>query len=168
MDTDNLTPAPGIRQRIHDRQPCHSCGMTSDCISGQGRWLRITFWGTKRFERNRTRTLWCCSDECAVQALAVARYGSASHKWPIVSSQFRAFDPLGSLTVTKVPLETRINGGSNEGLFRDVDPEPIPGVSSRSGPFKRKNGRPRKWANPAERNRAYRRRRNGLTKEQEA
>jgi hypothetical protein len=163
-----ITTAPGIRQRVHDHEPCHNCGMPSDCINGQGRRLRITFRATRRFERNRTRAVWCCSDGCAVQVLAVARYGPASYKWPIASSQFRALDPLGGPTVTKVPLETRINGGSNDGLFRDVDPEPIPGVSSRSGPFKRKNGRPRKWANPAERNRAYRRRRNGLTKEQEA
>jgi hypothetical protein len=46
------------------------------------------------FCRATRRKVWCCSDLCAYQSLAIAQYGPASHRWPITLSQFIALKPL--------------------------------------------------------------------------
>jgi hypothetical protein len=46
------------------------------------------------FSRERKITVWVCSDECAIQAMGIAKWGSATHKWPISLAQYRAMKPL--------------------------------------------------------------------------
>ena len=98
--------------------------------------------------------MWTCSDECAYQALAIAAYGRASHKWPITLAEFKALNPLPARTETIA--ETRINTGAKSGEYEVMAPLVMEVVSVRKTAFKRKGGRPRKWTSEADRLRAYR------------
>lgn len=82
---------------------CHNCGLPAACISGSGRKvvLHVRPRPGEKFKREHRCTVWCCGDKCAIQALAIARYGPATHKWPITLAQFRAMNPLKNLTAAK-------------------------------------------------------------------
>jgi len=73
---------------------CHNCGLPADCIPGVKVVLHVRPQG--KYQRDRKQTVWCHSEECAIQALAIARYGPASHKWPITLAEFRSTNPLPS------------------------------------------------------------------------
>jgi hypothetical protein len=75
------------------KHTCDNCGLPSWAISGTGVSITIEDRPENSFQRTRKRTAWCHSAECAVQALAVSRFGRASHKWPITLAQFRAMQP---------------------------------------------------------------------------
>lgn len=73
---------------------CENCGLPSGSVKGDGVSLVIEATPENRFQRTRRRTVWCHSEECAIQCLAIAKYGLATHKWPITLAQFRATKPL--------------------------------------------------------------------------
>jgi len=140
---------------------CHTCGLPSDCTEGSGRKITIRIEPQSRFHRASRRTVWCHSDECVYQAMAIAKYGSVSHKWPVTLVQFRAMNPLPTGQGSgrpEIPSELVENAGADNGLPEFLglpDQEPI---SGRKTIVKRRAGRPRQWASEAERKRAYRQR----------
>jgi hypothetical protein len=73
---------------------CENCGLPPGATHDPGRTFEITKRALNAFHRDRKATVWACSDECAIQALGVAKYGSATHRWPITLAQFRATRPL--------------------------------------------------------------------------
>lgn len=138
---------------------CHNCGLPSDIFEANGRSIVLHLQPSNRFCRATKRTVWCCSDECCYQALAIAAYGPASHKWPIKLSEFRTLNPLTPRDEpdrTETIAETRINTGARRGKSEVMTPLVMERVSVRKTAFKRKTGRPRKWTSEAERLRAYR------------
>jgi hypothetical protein len=140
------------------QETCYNCGLPADCSPSEGYRIQITHKAENGFHRDRRRTVWCHSRECAIQALAVAAYGPSTRDWPITLAQFRATHPLELSDRSETIAETRINTGAPEGLFGNPDPEYGQGVSERSRALKtRKGGRPRKWISDAERMRARRR-----------
>lgn len=76
---------------------CENCGVPQGALLSEGQTIQITRRAENRFKLDRKTTVWACTDECAIQALAISKYGPATHKWPITLSQFRA--------VTKLPKE---------------------------------------------------------------
>jgi hypothetical protein len=132
---------------------CHNCGLPSDCCSTEGYSLTLERKAANRFRRDSRRTVWCHSEECAVQALAIARYGLPTSRWPITLAQFRASAPLERSDVRKPTLEVVDSTSSKTPLFEKVDPQHGGEVYERS---ERKGGRPRKWASDAERMRVRR------------
>jgi hypothetical protein len=135
---------------------CYNCGLPEDCALSEGYKLRLTFKAKTAYGRDSKRTVWCHSEECTIQALAVALYGPSSHKWPVTLAQFRATRPLDGLDRAETIAEPRVNTGAPEALVGILDPEHGAGVSVRFRASKRIGGRPRKWASEAERMRAYR------------
>src|SRR5215831_5874371 len=96
---------------------CHNCSLPCDCLSSPGRKITIQTKPENGFQRERKRTVWVCTDECAYQALAISKYGPAASRWPIRLAQFRAMNPLPPIsghTVTETISQTRINSGSEE------------------------------------------------------
>jgi len=73
---------------------CENCGLPAWAVTGAGISVSVETKPENRYRRTRKRTVWCHDDECAIQCLAVARYGRASSKWPITLAQFRATKPL--------------------------------------------------------------------------
>jgi hypothetical protein len=69
---------------------CHNCGLPQGTLSSAGRSIQITAKLEYGQKRARKQTVWCCTDECAVQALGQAKYGLATSKWPVTLSQFRS------------------------------------------------------------------------------
>jgi hypothetical protein len=133
---------------------CHNCGIPSDIFEASGRFVVLHLQPSNRFCRATKKTVWCCSGECCYQALAIAAYGPASHKWPITLAEFKALNPLPDRTETIA--ETRINTGAKSGECDIMAPLVMEGVSVRKTAFKRKGGRPKKWTSEAVRLRAYR------------
>lgn len=74
---------------------CQNCGIPDDG-SGRGRKITITVKAENGFQRSRKSEVWVCCSECAHQALAISKYGGASHKWPIPLAKFRSMNPLPS------------------------------------------------------------------------
>ena len=118
-------------------------------VEGPGISVKITVKAENRFKRASTKTAWCHSEECAIQTLAVAKYGPASSKWPVTLAQFRT---LNRAAVTKLALQTTESTDSSECLKRETVSEGHPGL------FVTKKGRPKKAnvMSGAERIRAYR------------
>lgn len=73
---------------------CENCGLPAWAVEGSGVSITIEEKGENRFQRTRKRTVWCHSQECAIQRLAIAKYGKDASKWPITLAQFRALNPL--------------------------------------------------------------------------
>jgi hypothetical protein len=40
-------------------------------------------------KRPRKSTVWVCSDECAIQAMGISKYGPATFRWPVTLAQAR-------------------------------------------------------------------------------
>jgi hypothetical protein len=81
---------------------CHNCGLPADCITGGGVKVTLDVRAQGKYQRDRKQTVWCHSEECAIQALAIALYGPEMHKWPITLAEFRSTNPL-SASVKKTP-----------------------------------------------------------------
>lgn len=87
-------------------QNCHNCGLPNWSQDKPGLQITVSAPAENKFKRDSRRLVWCHNDECAIQALAVSRYGSDSSRWPITLAQFRATKPLEALkTPSKIPLE---------------------------------------------------------------
>ena len=86
---------------IEQRKTCENCGLPSWVAIDEGVSITIQKKPENRFQKTRRRTVWCHSEECAVQCLAVSKYGSASHKWPVRLAEFRATQPLSQISAGK-------------------------------------------------------------------
>lgn len=73
---------------------CHVCGIPKGALKNEGREVQIELKAANGFQRNRKVSVWTCTDECAIQALAVSKWGPNSSKWPVSLAQFRATKPL--------------------------------------------------------------------------
>jgi len=73
---------------------CHNCGLPEGALRNVGQTISITAATEFGDKRTRKHSVWCCTDECAVQALAISKYGKSSFRWPITLAQFRAMNPL--------------------------------------------------------------------------
>ncbi len=156
-------PAPVSQHFANRHENCFNCGLPTDRVSGKGRILVLSLKPGNRFCRQTKRTVWVCSDDCAFQTLAISKYGTATHKWPVTLAQFKATNPLPLSEDCHRPetiAERRINSGSSEPENKLLDQPYLDLVSGRkSGRKTRIGGRPRKWKSDAERKRAYRRKR---------
>jgi hypothetical protein len=133
----------------------HMCGLPSWSVTG-GITTRLRVKASYGQKSDRWHTVWCCSNDCAIQSHAVAEMGPATRHWPVTLAEYAALNRdriLGS-DRTETIAEPRENSGSAEAKNEIVDPEVNPGVSVRQ---KRPGGRPRKWQSEAARLRAYRR-----------
>jgi hypothetical protein len=130
---------------------CENCGLPEWAVSGTGVPVKITVKPVSRFKRRAsTKTVWCHDEECALQALAISKYGRASHKWPITLAQFRAMYKLSARH--EKSLQNADSKTSSEGLNQKS-------ISEHGLPiFVTQKGRPRKSRvlSDAERARAYR------------
>ena len=79
---------------IQQHKTCENCGLPSWAVSGDGVEVTIQQKPENRYQKTRRRMVWCHSEECAVQCLAVSKYGRATHKWPLSLAEFRATQPL--------------------------------------------------------------------------
>jgi hypothetical protein len=143
---------------------CSNCGLPSWGTNSKGFCLKLK---TKpRFGKTRCtkHTVWVCSEECAYQALAVARYGPAASRWPVTLAQFRSMTDLKPFTVpdegsdvTKSTLQDVDSTGPKTGLFSIMAPEAMEGMEG-GFPSQKQRGRPRKESrlSGAERTRRYR------------
>lgn len=131
-------------------ESCENCGLPTWVVGSQGILLKLET--QKRFGKTRCtkHTVWVCSEECAYQALAVARYGNAASKWPVTLVQFRAMTDLKPFTVpdegsdvTKSTLQDVDSTGPKTGLFSIVAPEAIIRAEGEF-PLQKRRGRPRK------------------------
>jgi hypothetical protein len=132
---------------------CENCGLPEWAVEGKGCSVVIEEKPENSYKRTRRRTVWCHSEECAVQALAISKYGRASHKWPVTLAQFRGIEELSAVTKN---TPNRIDSKERKTALNAImDPGPIPRL------FVTKRGRPRKEAalSGAERMRDYRARR---------
>lgn len=73
---------------------CHNCSLP-DTGNGKGHNVTITIKPENGYQRQRKATVWTCCKECAVQAVGVAKYGLATHRWPISLAQLRSTVRLG-------------------------------------------------------------------------
>ncbi len=155
-------PAPVSRHFARRHENCFNCGLPSDSVAGEGRTLVLLVKAANRFCRQTKQTVWLCSDACAIQTLAIAKYGPATHKWPTSLAQFRAMNPLPPSDGCHRPetiAGSRMNGGSAELEKGFLDLPYVDLVSGRKSARKtRLGGRPRKWKSEAERKRTFRRR----------
>jgi hypothetical protein len=132
---------------------CENCGLPEWAVEGKGCSVVIEEKPENSFKRTRRRTIWCHNEECAVQALAISKYGRASYQWPVTLGQFRALKELSAVTKnTPNPIDSK---GQKTALNAIMDRDPIPRL------FVTKKGRPRKETvlTGAERMRGYRARR---------
>jgi len=148
---------------------CENCGLPAWAV---GTGYRVTIEvKAEKFKRASKRTVWCHDRECALQTLAIARYGLPTCRWPITLAQFRSLPEVQELIsrseCTETIAGTRINTGAPEALNEKVDLPHQPPISVRlEGPKtceqaearfpRRKGGRPKKWNSEAQRLRAYR------------
>ena len=68
---------------------CHNCGLPERALSQDGQTIQIQLAAGYGEKRPRRSTVWVCTEECALQAMAQSRYGSASSKWPVNLDQAR-------------------------------------------------------------------------------
>ena len=69
---------------------CTNCGLPEWAVSGEGLPVTITVKAENRFKRDSTKTVWACSEECAVQTYGISKYGKLTSKWPVTRAQLRA------------------------------------------------------------------------------
>lgn len=67
---------------------CESCGIPWGTYSVKGYNIPVVHRAENKFQRDSKRTVWCCSQRCAVIALAVSAMGPSSHDWPITLKEF--------------------------------------------------------------------------------
>jgi hypothetical protein len=68
---------------------CNNCGLPEHALSQDGQTVQIQLDKSYGEKRPRKSTVWCCSEECAVQALAASKYGHQTSKWPVTLDQAR-------------------------------------------------------------------------------
>jgi hypothetical protein len=68
---------------------CHSCGCPEHALSQKGQTVQIQLEKGYGEKRPRKSTVWTCSEDCALQALACSKYGNQTSKWPVTWPQAR-------------------------------------------------------------------------------
>jgi len=139
---------------------CENCGLPAWAVSGPGVKLTIEAKPENRFQQNqraRKRTVWCHNEECAIQTLAVSKYGPASHKWPITLAQFRAMnrDVIRRAACYEIPSQDADSRDPKNALNEKVS---LPRTERLLGEFRNAGGRPRRFNSNAARQREYRNR----------
>jgi hypothetical protein len=68
---------------------CQNCNVPQGACGNVGQ--SIVIGAEKQYGDKRARkvTVWCCSEECAVQASGISEYGPASFRWPVTLDQYR-------------------------------------------------------------------------------
>jgi hypothetical protein len=79
------------------RRSCENCGLPRWAVAGDGLSVVVQHKPENAYQRTKRRTVWCHSEECAIQALAISRYGLNSNRWPVTLAQFRSTNPLNQL-----------------------------------------------------------------------
>lgn len=69
---------------------CYNCGLPPGATGNLGLAISIKVKPENGFQRESTKTVWVCSDECVVQAASISEYGPSTHRWPVTLSQFRS------------------------------------------------------------------------------
>ena len=153
--------ADQYRQKMREvTKSCHSCAMTNWALSRPGITVRLRLKGEGPYQRDRHQTVWCCGEDCAWQALAIAARGLPTHRWPIRLRDFVSLNPelLEQSQIRsegdKTPISNPHKQRGCEGAKPESDPTPLP-----RGFVPRKGGRPRIHKDVAARKRAYRARR---------
>jgi len=82
---------------------CHNCGLPEGALRNPGRTASVTAAAQFGDKRSRRHSVWCCTDECAIQSLAISKYGKSSFRWPITLAQFRAMNPLEESRKKRAP-----------------------------------------------------------------
>lgn len=77
---------------MEQTKTCETCGLPSWAVTGEGVVVQIEEKAANNFQRSHRRTVWCCSESCTVQALAISKYGPNSSTWPITLAQFKAME----------------------------------------------------------------------------
>jgi len=137
---------------------CHMCGIPNWAISTPGVQFMLHRKSDGRFKRRDSRvTVWCCSESCAWQSLAVAEMGPGSHKWPTSLGEFiSANQELFDCSTTGRPLQNPLVTCYKQEAQKNEIGESDVRVSPTS--FVTPNGRPRRFVTNADRQRAYRQR----------
>lgn len=139
---------------------CENCGLPDDATASAGFAFDLETRPENKFQHRSTKhRVWACSKECVIQALAQNKYGPTTHKWPVTLAAFRQLEGepfFRGLSVTKYPPRTRVNTGSDEGLF---EKETLPHAGATFVTL----GRPKTHPTAAARQRAYRERKHRLT-----
>jgi hypothetical protein len=69
---------------------CHNCGCPPGANSNPGQNIVVTATSKEYGEkRPRKSAVWCCSEECCVQALGISKYGTKTSSWPVTLNQWR-------------------------------------------------------------------------------
>jgi hypothetical protein len=139
-------------------KPCHNCALPNWATSRPGVTVRLRLKAEGAFHRrDRHLTVWCCGEDCAWQALAIAAMGSATHKWSITFRDFVTLNPelLERSQVRSDRDETPISDPHKQRCCEGAKPESGPTPLTRDF-VPRKGGRPRIYRDTAARKRAYR------------
>jgi muramoyltetrapeptide carboxypeptidase LdcA involved in peptidoglycan recycling len=107
---------------------CENCGLASWSVTSEGVTIQIQDKPENRFQRTRKRTVWCHSDECAIQCLGLAKYGKDTSHWPITLAQFRATKPLEAFRRPKPPQRVRASQKAKVAVWgtQNHPAQPIP------------------------------------------
>ena len=68
---------------------CQNCGCPQGALIQDGRSVHIQLAAGYGEKRPRKSTVWVCSDECAIQAMGISKYGPATFRWPVTLAQAR-------------------------------------------------------------------------------
>lgn len=68
---------------------CINCGLPEHSLSQEGQTIQIQLKAGYGEKRPRRSTVWVCTEECALQAMCISRYGENTAKWPITMAQGR-------------------------------------------------------------------------------
>ena len=68
---------------------CENCAIPEGACGNIGTTIQVG--AEKRYGDKRARkvTVWCCSEECAVQASGISQYGPKTSSWPVTLDQYR-------------------------------------------------------------------------------
>lgn len=68
---------------------CENCGLPEWAVTGDGYEIVVEEKPENRFQRSRKRTVWCHSEECAIQMMGLSKYGRETRNWPVTLAQLR-------------------------------------------------------------------------------
>lgn len=66
---------------------CENCGIPEGTLKDAGYTAEIVRKGENAYRGTKKATVWCCSETCGIQALALSQYGNMTSKWPITLAQ---------------------------------------------------------------------------------
>jgi hypothetical protein len=148
---------------------CESCGLPSWAVEKDGFNVRVRVRAENRMRRDRTKTVWACSQSCAWCVLAAAEMGSASHRWPISLVEFQKQNrglfnsALGrSDRYETTPSDPHKQRGCETLISESGTPVSDSPKEAFRNAKRAAGGRPRKHETGADKQRAYRQRRKAV------